>query len=808
METRTYIVTLQKGATKSEILEVLSRDTTADDAVNSKEIPDRPIAITPAQEFKGSQRIFKIDLTSEEYQIVKNNPNVFGITFAIPKEETAEWDDAVQSVKIKRFEINEGADLYGSSPYARVGDGSDLDLGNWGLIRHTNWKNPFNFTHNTTPTDFDYEYYYTGEGVDYICQEYGHPAPNLSEWQDPDTGVNRFQLYAWEDLFTNEEWSGGGVPYYNQTLGLKPPYQTDHATQTTAIGVGKNLGWAKKALIYACPTGFFGYELSFEAIKRFHQKKIDDAAGGPVRPTVVNASWGQKAVIDVVYTDVGPGTLPNSDGRGQSVGDKSIMSVYFRGTHYTHKSDLTSNATPTDEPGGWFHHSGAHTAHGTSNTMVNTHIVSPIKKFGIMPSDRFSPSSAPRPYKYHRVNVWSADQQAFVEELTDIGVHYVKSAGNESQKLANPYYHSMTNYVNYTDSKILSASSDGESVPESHSNVRAINFHGYSSTSDPPRNTGKSYTSDYANQDYNNYLTLNVDEAGIPAGEPILYNRGAGNISDDTIVVGDMDAYVAENGWWRDVERLSSPDSDGRQDVEGVASYSERGPRVDTFAAGNRVHVVFPLTGDSEAVVYKNSGTSFSTPQVAGMLALVLEKYPTTKPWQGRKFFRDIARSSTLLRDITRLEKTETYLYQLSASNVSWFDNYWIKDNSTFGHIESFYGVPNAPALRRHLDAWGDPWHFARPLREFGGMASDWTGMNQAYSATSYDGTNPGDTHNLNGAIGNIAYLNPTLPFNPSTLTGPMSPPMSRGAAPSTNIQRFWKTQQPGFTPPESVWPG
>ena len=76
-----------------------------------------------------------------------------------------------------------------------------------------------------------------------------------------------------------------------------------------------------------------------------------------------------------------------------------------------------------------------------------------------------------------------------VEEMQDEGVHYFKSAGNQYQKLC--------------------------------------------------------YSTDV---DYNNYITRSVNSGGITAGQPIYYNRGAGNIGPDTIVCGNLDSGLYSSG--------------------------------------------------------------------------------------------------------------------------------------------------------------------------------------------------------------------------------------------------------------------
>ena len=85
----------------------------------------------------------------------------------------------------------------------------------------------------------------------------------------------------------------------------------------------------------------------------------------------------------------------------------------------------------------------------------------------------------------NRFNANLYNLNAEVEEMQDEGVHYHKSAGNQGQKLCYP-----------------------------------------------------------GDVDYNNYITRSVTSGGISPGNPIYYNRGAGNIGPDTIVVGNLDSAL------------------------------------------------------------------------------------------------------------------------------------------------------------------------------------------------------------------------------------------------------------------------
>ena len=129
----------------------------------------------------------------------------------------------------------------------------------------------------------------------------------------------------------------------------------------------------------------------------------------------------------------------------------------------------------------------------------------------------------------------------------------------------------------------------------------------------------------------------------------------------------------------------------GLNNKETLASFSNRGDRVDACAAGDNIYMDLYVNGEYEA-----TGTSFASPNVAGMAACVLGKYPSTTPAQLRKYFRDHAVGTDTLYD------------------------------------SGTQPVPSSPS--------GDAPYYSDPL-------------------------------GLRGYSGKIAYLDPNLSFNPSTIS-------------------------------------
>ena len=126
--------------------------------------------------------------------------------------------------------------------------------------------------------------------------------------------------------------------------------------------------------------------------------------------------------------------------------------------------------------------------------------------------------------------------------------------------------------------------------------------------------------------DYNNYITRSITTGNISAGNPIYYNRGASNITTDTIVVGNMDSYLYSSS-------------------EACNVSSEKGPRVDVWAAGTDI----VSGGNSSDTTYLNyDGTSMSAPQVAGICALLVQMNPGMTPAQVREWMINNAKTGQL----------------------------------------------------------------------------------------------------------------------------------------------------------------
>ena len=142
--------------------------------------------------------------------------------------------------------------------------------------------------------------------------------------------------------------------------------------------------------------------------------------------------------------------------------------------------------------------------------------------------------------------------------------------------------------------------------------------------------------------DYDNYFGEGVDT-------PQYYHRGSspyGDAGQDgtgprAIIVGNMDSTSANTS------------------NEQKATSSETGPGVDIYAPGTNIMSATSNTnkwGSGSQNYYLNSsfkqtnisGTSMASPQVAGVLACILELYPGLTPAEGKQWLLDNAGSAIL----------------------------------------------------------------------------------------------------------------------------------------------------------------
>lgn len=304
-----------------------------------------------------------------------------------------------------------------------------------------------------------------------------------------------------------------------------------HGGRVGSIVAGRAYGWAKNSEIYYVRYSDYGFDLC----RLFHESKSIDPSTGYKRPTVVACSIGA-----ISY----PSWFIDEEGESISYIDK----YYYSGSLVT---DSNNNLTV-----------------GLNQGVMRTAYP---KRAGW----RYTP------------------YDAAVEEMTDAGVIFVTSAGND----AAPQWDS-------------------------------------GSTSDP--NFNPSWYGIHAE----NYYTYSTSSMWGPVGTKIYYNRSSSPLSPACINVGALPSTTFYN------------ETSG-QNFYHAAPYSSRGPRTDIFAATNVVGAkwgagagyssLYPEnTTDSNAnkIGFTGTGTSFSCPQVAGVCALYLQLRPNATSKEIKNFLQ------------------------------------------------------------------------------------------------------------------------------------------------------------------------
>jgi subtilisin family serine protease len=140
--------------------------------------------------------------------------------------------------------------------------------------------------------------------------------------------------------------------------------------------------------------------------------------------------------------------------------------------------------------------------------------------------------------------------------------------------------------------------------------------------------------SDGGSGDYNNYVNISIPQYSYTGS--LYYHRGSSPRDPRAIVVGNLYDGLAQGQVWKAGQEWKSPDS-------------TKGPRIDVWAAGSNILSTcsntnrlglggtqaamgdYPHGTDSEKTIYKQlllTGTSMASPQIAGMCALYLQKFP------------------------------------------------------------------------------------------------------------------------------------------------------------------------------------
>lgn len=149
------------------------------------------------------------------------------------------------------------------------------------------------------------------------------------------------------------------------------------------------------------------------------------------------------------------------------------------------------------------------------------------------------------------------------------------------------------------------------------------------------------YADWYSDEDFDGNTAPSTVAADLAAARGILVVNAAGNFGDPGGCTDDNELIVPADG--------DSVLAVGACDFEGVrAWFSSCGPtadgriKPDVLAPGVGVWIAVPNTGFYQP----GDGTSYATPIVSGVCALLLEKDPTLTPWQLIQLLRSTADKS------------------------------------------------------------------------------------------------------------------------------------------------------------------
>ena len=178
METKEYIVILEKGVNYNEIWADIETSTSG-----LPDIPDRPVSIINNHD--AFDRMCAYALTDAEAEKIKNDPRVAGVE--IPIEQ-------MPGVEIKRATVQNPSTYSPPGNFTEPTTSSSAGTSiNWGLIRHSN---PTNVYGTGTTTVLNYTYSLDGTGVDVVISDSGiqsdHP-----EFQYTGNSTSRVQQINW-----------------------------------------------------------------------------------------------------------------------------------------------------------------------------------------------------------------------------------------------------------------------------------------------------------------------------------------------------------------------------------------------------------------------------------------------------------------------------------------------------------------------------------------------------------------------------------------------------------------------------------
>lgn len=458
---------------------------------------------------------------------------------------------------------------------------------NWGLVRHTNTTNTTAFN---ALTNGQYQINNNGHGVDIILHTFS--ALNKDDPQFMTNGVTRIKDYDWGQI------PGFAGPTAGFNMNPSDSQVDEHAEAVAYCCASNDYGWATGADLYIFPWGdwanpnLYGaaYQHGWDAFKYFHQNK------GNSRPTVVVDAFCLHSTTITKSSTGGSILFRNDIYNKLGAGGITPREAIRHGALLNNNSIFWKANGIANAYGGFPTHWQKEYKISKKNDDGNYVIDPTLDAAGLRSLFQTGTGDSPSTDAKNKIKTFisNVENQEGYETLGGRALKEMEEAGVHHIAAAGNYQqkHSLPDNIDF-------------------SNCILTTFQG--------RSTVKSGNSAPTNPYYTAELL------GSRGGHSAIYGP-------NTIAVGALSSEFSVYG-----------DLNGK---ETMADFSDRGDRVDCCAAGHHIYLNLYSNGQYDA-----SGTSFASPNVAGMAAIVLTKYPNTSPLQLRKYFRDHAVGQDTLYD-------------------------------------------------------------------------------------------------------------------------------------------------------------